>query len=413
MNNELNIIDLFSGAGGLSEGFFKNNYNFISHIEMNHHAVSTLETRSLYHFLEKNNDLKTYHAYIKGEISRNQLFRDNSEFKNNIISEEITVENENSIINRVKKIMDSENIKKVNGIIGGPPCQAYSTVGRGRDPDCMENDPRNYLYFHYLKMVSIFKPDFFVFENVPGIISAKKGLIYRDFKRRTKKMGYSLFTEILNAKDFFVLQSRKRLIVIGFKNEYSLSDFSFKPIKHRYHVSSVLRDLPALEPGEGTDEVQEYSQSPTKYLKKSGIRDQNDVLIQHRARVHNERDREIYRIAIKKWNEENRRLKYGEIPSKLRTHRKTKCFEDRFKVIAGNMPYSHTIVAHISKDGHYHIHPDIKQARSLTVREAARIQSFPDNYKFEGPITAQFWQVGNAVPPLMAEGIASKILEIL
>lgn len=407
------VIDLFAGAGGLTEGFFRKNFEFISHLEMNQHAVSTLETRSLYYYLEKNNKLDQYYAYIKGEIDRAQFLEDNIEFKGNIIPEEITVENEQYIIKRIKEIMELSNIKKVNGIIGGPPCQAYSTAGRGRDPRCMENDPRNFLYLHYLKMLDVFKPDFFVFENVPGMLSAKKGSIYRDFETKTRKMGYNIFADILNAKDFFVLQSRKRLIVIGFKGNNNLFDFAFKPIKHRYHVSSLLRDLPSINPGEGADGVQKYSKSPSKYLIKSGIRKKEDRLIQHRARIHNDQDREIYRIAIEKWNKEKRRLKYGEIPSELRTHKKTSCFEDRFKVVAGNMSFSHTIVAHISKDGHYNIHPDIKQARSLTVREAARIQSFPDNYKFEGPMTAQFWQVGNAVPPLMAEGIASKIMEIL
>ncbi len=133
------------------------------------------------------------------------------------------------------------------------------------------------------------------------------------------------------------------------------------------------------------------------------------MVIQHLARKHIDRDLEIYRFAVNKWNKEKKRIRYIELPEKLKTHKNQHSFKDRYKVVAGDLPYSHTVVAHISKDGHYYIHPDINQTRSLTVREAARIQSFPDNYKFEGPRTYQFIQIGNAVPPLMSEKISFEI----
>ena len=114
-----------------------------------------------------------------------------------------------------------------------------------------------------------------------------------------------------------------------------------------------------------------------------------------------------------KWFEERRRPEYDELPEELKTHKNRKVFKDRFKVVAPDLSYSQTVVAHLSKDGHYFIHPDIKQLRSISVREAARLQSFPDNYYFEGPMTAMFKQIGNAVPPLMAEKIAEKVKEML
>jgi len=181
-------------------------------------------------------------------------------------------------------------------------------------------------------------------------------------------------------------------------------------IKVNAVVEDILKDLPSLEPGETKNK---YVSGPSDYLLQTGIRNRCDVLTDHQTRNIRDVDREIYRIAIELWNDNHKRLRYSDLPENLKFHNNSTSFLDRFKVVEGDMESAHTMLAHISKDGHYYIHPDIKQARSLSVREAARIQSFPDDYYFEGPRTAKFVQIGNAVPPLMAKEIARAISDLL
>lgn len=172
--------------------------------------------------------------------------------------------------------------------------------------------------------------------------------------------------------------------------------------KNTWQVKKDLfYDLPKLKPG---DELQiaKYTKPINEYLKSTEIRNGINFVTQHITRHHNERDLEIYSIAIDKWVNGETRLKYSDLPARLQTHNNTEGFLDRFKVIDPK-GHSHTMVAHISKDGHYYIYPDLNQIRSISVREAARIQSFPDDYYFEGGRTAAFKQIGNAVPILMAQ----------
>lgn len=199
-------------------------------------------------------------------------------------------------------------------------------------------------------------------------------LIKSSFEER----GYQLEYHIQNASDFGVLQNRKRIILVGWRKESGLYYPCLEKNRSDATVGDLLGDLPPLNPGEEKNTY--ISEDPPEYLEESGIRTRDDVLTWHVARKHIDRDREIYRIAIRKWFEDHERLTYGELPVELRTHRNTASFHDRFKVVERDDAACHTMVAHIAKDGHYYIHPDIDQARSISVREAARIQSFPDSF---------------------------------
>lgn len=272
LTDEPTVLDMFAGAGGLTEGFFRTGYNCISHIEMDTYAAMTLETRSVYHTLKVNGMEELYYDYIMGNFSREDLLKAGKQVSEldsaGIINLEISAENEKAIIKSIEKRRINSNIKEVDVIIGGPPCQAYSLVGRSRDSKRMKNDPRNYLYLHYLSFIRSFKPDIFMFENVPGIKTARNGEIYHDFLVRAGKLGYTVKEKILDAADFSVLQRRKRVIVIGWKAEYNLEYPSFTPIEHNYVVTGLLEDLPLLNPGEGMDTPQDYVCPPSEYLKK-------------------------------------------------------------------------------------------------------------------------------------------------
>ena len=242
------------------------------------------------------------------------------------------------------------------------------------------------------------------------MLNAKNGLIWKRIQQRLKTVGYNIEYRLVNSHDFGVLQNRKRIIIIGWRKDLELRYPDFAHVEVNAVVNDLLNDLPHLEPGEKNNE---YVDEPTEYLIESGIRNEQDVLTDHQTRNIRDVDRDIYRIAVEKWNNNHERLRYTDLPIELQFHNNNTSFLDRFKVVEGDMESAHTMLAHISKDGHYYIHPDIEQARSLSVREAARIQSFPDDYYFEGPRTAKFVQIGNAVPPLMAKGIASSIKELL
>lgn len=411
-DRKFTFIDLFAGAGGLSEGFVQQgNFIPISHIEKDKDACCTLKTRTCFYYL-KENDYSIYTRYQQGLITRDELYSSvPNRLLDTIISREISNESINEIFDKIDNVLKSQNITSIDLILGGPPCQAYSLVGRAVSQDNMKSDPRNYLYIQYLKFLRRYNPKMFVFENVPGLLTANNGDTFRQILNGFEELGYNVGWKKLNAADFGVLQNRKRIIIIGWKKKYDFEYPDFNKIEHDYVVRDLFSDLCPLTPGE---ENNQYINEGNEYLVFSGIRSENDtVLTQHMCRRHNANDLKIYKYAIESWNSNHSRIRYDELPDDLKTHKNQHTFLDRYKVVASDLPYTQTMIAHIAKDGHYFIHPDINQVRSISVREAARIQSFPDNFFFEGSRVAKFTQIGNAVPPLMANGIAVEINRML
>jgi DNA (cytosine-5)-methyltransferase 1 len=403
---QLNYIDLFAGASALSEGFKQLNFNPVAHIEMDSDACLTIRTRQVYHYLKENGKLNVYYDYISGNISREFLYRqlplDNGD---TVINTEISDSSLKHIFKTIEKNLKKLPNSELDLIVGGPPCQAYSLIGRhGVD---WENDHRLKLYIQYGRFLKEFKPKAFIYENVPGIYSANYGSYFMHLKKYFRKLGYEIHDRILNAKDYGVLQNRRRVIIVGWRKDIQFSFPELKPIVHNYTIEDIFSDLSPLTPGQVINKGK-YLKEPSEYLKQFGLSNGVDFYTQHISRPHNSNDLKIYKIAIQKWEKEKKRLKYTDIPVRLRTRKNTNSFLDRYKVVDGK-GISHTIVAHIAKDGHYYIHPSIKQCRSISVREAARIQSFPDDFYFEGSRTSVFRQIGNAVPPLLSLSIAKAI----
>ena len=405
--NKLNFISLFSGAAGMDEGFIKAGFEPVAHVEMNEEACYTIKTRAAFHYLAKKKKTEIYYDYLQKKISREELHNHvPSEIIDSVIHAEIT---DNSIDDIFKQIRKQSKKETIDLIIGGPPCQAYSLLGRHQED--IGDDPRNKLYIQYGRFLKEFKPKGFVFENVPGLLSASKGEHFKNLKIYFKKIGYEVHFDILDASDYGVLQKRKRVIIVGWKKENNFGFPEIEKIIQQYKVEDGFADLPKLKPGDAL-QVTNYTAIKNDYLQKFELRNGVDFVTQHISRPHNERDLAIYKIAIQKWNKGKERLRYPDLQQELKNHKNESSFIDRFKVVDGK-GFSHTVVAHIAKDGHHYIHPDIKQCRSISVREAARLQSFADDYYFEGSRSAAFKQIGNAVPPLMAYSIAKKIKSLL
>ena len=391
-----NFIDLFAGCGGLSEGFYKQGFNALAHVEIDHFACETLKTRM------------RYYGYSTAD--------------NAVLEQDITAKD---IVKIIEAVVGDE---EVDIIIGGPPCQSFSPLGKAKDDNNMQKDPRNYLFENYVKVLNHFKPKFFVFENVTGLLDTEiqRKNIFKIILRRLRQKYRVLSKEetiVLNATSYGVPQERKRVILIGTRRDLGVkpeevyetiqkthylpgdSERQKDGLKRYVTVRDAIADLPKLHSGEGTVEAlypNDYSEC-SEYVKL--LRKPSDkVLRDHIARKNNDKDIERYKVmAENHWNF----LQLLDFRPDL-AHEKKRVFFNSYKVQWWDMP-ARTIIAHLYKDGNQFIHPDYEQGRSITVREAARLQSFPDDFVFEGSRTEQFKQIGNAVPPMLAEAIAKAI----
>jgi len=316
---------------------------------------------------------------------------------------------------------------RVDVVVGGPPCQSFSLVGRAKinfltregKRERFIDDARNALYQHFVRIVHAVQPQFFVMENVPGIVSFDNGRIKEQILDDFEEIGFRTDVQTLNSADFGVPQIRKRAVFIGNRidvenplakkthidpsNVQTTLDARIRGIRPFATVFDAISDLPAIQPGQGEDETLyphvEYLTPFQRWAREGSVN-----LYNHVARWHSQRDRRLFK-----------RLEEGEkltdLPKSLRPYR-WDIFADKIKKQRWNRPSS-AIVAHMQKDGLMYVHPDREQARSFTPREAARIQSFRDRYRFLGPMTQQFRQIGNAVPPLAATAIALAIKPLL
>lgn len=410
-NKEINFIDLFAGCGGLSEGFSKNDkMNAKAHVEWEIPMVNTLRNRLKSKW--KYSESKAIQQVIHFDIQKtNELLHGNW-------SEETKKKYAKT---NCLEIQDGGLDKIINGdlidvIIGGPPCQAYSIAGRAQDKDSMQKDYRNYLFEGFAKIVDHYKPKIFVFENVPGLLSAKVedkfvlDLIHKEFD----EIGYEIrkredmFNSVYSASDFNVPQERKRVIIFGVRKDskYKLEDLyssldNKKSELNKKTVKDAIGHLPKIYP------LEQSYKSGRRNVSHEVISDNIDLL--HVPRFHNERDINIFY----EWVENNmnslsnkEKIEYYYLMTKKKTN------HNKYRSLDWSKP-SPTIVAHLYKDGLMFIHPDKKQARSITMREAALLQSFPTDYEFIGSNASIFKMIGNAVPVLFAEKISEAVSDVL
>ena len=397
-------------------------YDAIAHIEMDHYACDTLRTRASFHYLQDEGQLYVYENYLRNKKEK----EDGSKLWNQVPKSVVdTVINatigEDTIQNIFDKVDSLKGDRDVDIVIGGPPCQAYSIAGRARLGKAIEQDPRNELYKYYVRFIEHYQPKMFVFENVLGILTAKQGEPFRDLQRLMRGLNYEMEWKVQLASEHGVLQNRQRVIIIGWKapKDNKESQFHYPELaveKNKYKVlNDLFSDLPIRKSGEGSlCGIVEYVKplADMEYLRESGTRGVLNFTTQHIARPNNQNDREIYVMAVKKYYSTQKQLSYKDIPTDHQTHRNKESFQNRFSVVN---PFGccHTVVAHIAMDGHYYIYPTpnptVENVRSITIREAARLQSFPDDYYFEGSRSAAFKQIGNAVPVVLAYKIALEL----
>lgn len=406
------VLDLFAGAGGLSEGFVHAGCEIVGHIEMDKDSCDTLITRMMYHALLKIGKFDEYQNYVLGNITRDEIIEKYGlqNERGSVICAKIGDKNYKELISEIKKRLNGE---RLDIIVGGPPCQAYSHIGRAVDDKNMRWDSRKFLYRYYLEFLKALKPKIFVFENVPGLQTSGKGKYLREMRKLMKDAGYETDYRVLNTADFGVPQNRRRVILVGWNKESKLKGYPEFPMRSReYVVGDFLADLPKIKSGSGKEIIKGFSSSSILLADLVVANSNFGILMDHFARPNSKHDLEIYSLAVGV-KADGKNIKYNELPKRLKTHKNEDVFLDRFRVVDATARGSQTVLAHIAKDGHYYIHPDLKQNRSLTVREAARLQTFPDDYKFEGGRGSRFRQIGNAVPPMFSAIIAGELVKYI
>ena len=506
MTFQTTVIDLFAGPGGLGEGFsaFRTERSHVPFrialsVEKELSAHRTLELRAFFRQFD-GEPPQEYYEYLRGQLSKEELYKLYPRQKYRASQE--TLGGPRALGDNVDDLLIRERIRELNNshgpfvVIGGPPCQAYSLIGRVKNRSLKgyeeEKDNRHYLYREYLKVLLELRPEVFVMENVRGILSSAVGgkLVFprliEDLSYPSGALGktnggkYNIFSLIDNSpNDMFggtgsdyvikceqygVPQSRHRVILIGVREDIQTLPTTLKGAGIQT-VKNVIHDLPSVRSGlsKGGDSFELWFQAlqkeskivarelgkqghdpsivdgaiqsasrirsrGSKFLKRkkkfrgneellSWFTDKNlNGVTSHETRGHMAGDlaRYLYCSCFAILND-GRSPRAEDFPIALKPNHAnwgTEKFVDRFKVQVGDRPAS-TITSHIAKDGHYFIHYDPSQCRSLTVREAARIQTFPDNYHFEGTRTQQYTQVGNAVPPFLSHRIAEIVYGIL
>lgn len=504
MSMQIPVVDVFAGPGGLGEGFSAymakgrpkhQPFKIAISAEMEVNAAKTLRLRAFFRQFAPGKAPASYYDYVGGRVERPWTEASEQQW---IASGEEARQLQLGVPSDDKILHDRIAQVAAKGdpwiLIGGPPCQAYSLVGRARNKGIAdykaEEDHRHFLYQHYLRILKEHRPAAFVMENVKGILSSKVGgqlmfpRILADLHAPGGKGGPryrivplikgdngALFEEedgrryILRAEDLGVPQARHRVVLLGVLEDVDVSKARLmEPSVGRIDVSSVIRHLPRLRSGltdvdfdswpeeaqailahaaklsedrEVTAELKQQVHKVTKTDPGSGSKwttwtsacskvpphlagwlldPKLAYLLNHEVRQHMWMDLVRYAYASAFTLTHGRSPRgASEFPEAMHPDHanwSSGKFVDRFKVQQWKGPSS-TVTSHLSKDGHYFIHPDPSQLRSLSVREAARLQTFPDNYFFEGSRGAQFRQVGNAVPPWMANQIADVVYSIL
>ena len=502
-NTTYPVVDLFAGPGGIGEGFanlYANNgksaFKTLASIERDGYAHQTLLLRHFFRSFRQEEVPDAYYDYIAGDITKDKLIQKYPLEWQRAESTALKISLGDETHEQVKKIIKQRLGKTRKWVlVGGPPCQAYSLVGRSRmmsNPG-FEGDERHFLYKEYLKIIIDHRPPVFVMENVKGILSAKvngKLVIQKivndlssPIKAITHKkngLSYRLFSLsqdgelngendpkdfIVKSEEYGVPQARHRMFIIGIRSDINVQPGRLE-IKKPPSVQQIIGCMPKVRSGISRQEdsyelwqkalcsastsgwYKTYNRSQAKNFKKilgralteiqssSLERSSNQYraprvmhswyyddriksLASHEARSHMHSDLHRYLFSAIHAEALGVSPKLIDFPIKLlpkhknvKQGREGKMFSDRFRVqVASHV--STTITSHISKDGHYFIHYDPAQCRSLTVAEAARLQTFPDNYHFEGPRTSQYHQVGNAIPVYLAHQIAEIISEVL